>query len=140
MGCTVSAPAAVGDHVQLRRGAPTSDTLSVGEVGELLELSVGGAGRVRGPRHRDKWLAAAHLQACPEPGLPPLRQAVWWWRHNMPQLKDTPGVDRDGFDQLSPTDAREDGVPVREPTHYDFLAPFLPVAAVPVAVAVGRRS
>ena len=88
MGCTVSTSTGgggggggvlqVGDHVHLRRGAPTSDTLSVGEVGVLLELSVGGAGRVRGPRHRDKWLTAAHRQACPEPGLPPLRQATRW--------------------------------------------------------------
>jgi hypothetical protein len=150
MGCTVSTTAAaggpggggggrgalrVGDHVELRRGAPTSDTLGLGEVGELLELSVGGAGRVRGPRNREKWIRAADLQCCPPPGLPALQQAAWWLRHAVPQLRDAPKADPNQFAALGAVEARTEDAVVHEPTHYDFLAPFVPVAALPHVAA-----
>ncbi len=145
MGCTVSTVASgasaggfrVGDHVELRRGAPTSDTLGLGEVGELLELSVAAAGRVRGPRHRDKWIKVTDLQRCAPPGLAPLQQALWWLRRAAPQLRDAPTGDVDQFAALGAVDthASPDDLSVHEPTHYDLLAPFLPVAALPHVAA-----
>ena len=145
MGCSVSTVASgasagglrVGDHVELRRGAPTFDTLGLGEVGELLEMSVAGAGRVRGPRHRDKWIKVTDLQPCAPPGLAPLQQAVWWLRRAAPQLRDAPSGDIDQFAALGAVDAHgsPDDTSVHEPTHYDLLAPFLPAAALPHVAA-----
>lgn len=145
MGCTVSTVASgasagglrVGDYVELRRGAPTSDTLGLGEVGELLELSVAGAGRVRGPRHLDKWIKVTDLQRCAPPGLAPLQQAVWWLRRAAPQLRDAPSGDADQFAALGAVDthASPDDTSAHERTHYDLLAPFLPVAALPHVAA-----
>ena len=145
MGCGASVEGAgalhlrVGDAVELRPGVTTTEELRVGEVGELVELSAGGVAKVRGPRYREKWLRSADLRARPGEELGRLEQAKWHWRRRVPTLRDSPGVER-GDEEVARRVARgraEEAAP-REPTHYDFLAPFLPVIALPHTAACSQ--